>query len=164
MVKEMPLPPRPALLFMRLIATAFTCVNIHFPDYPSPERWIRLKAAPDGSALEASAAYSPEERKWLSRNEWRLLRFLMGLGCVPLGVSRPLHGASLHYAGTLPYSEEPRPFTTSPCGLLHGTSHIYVADGSSWRYLPAKGLTLTLMANARRVAARAVSELAAGTG
>jgi hypothetical protein len=35
-----------------------------------------------------------------------------------------------------------------------------VAVGSSWRFLPAKGLTLTLMANARRMAASAVRELA----
>ena len=40
LLKDIPLPEKPALLFLRLIATAFTCVNIHFPDYPSADRWI----------------------------------------------------------------------------------------------------------------------------
>jgi len=34
---------------------------------------------------------------------------------------------------------------------LRGTRCVHVADASPWRYLPAKGLTLTLMAGARRV-------------
>jgi choline dehydrogenase-like flavoprotein len=78
-----------------------------------------------------------------------------------MGVNRPLHGASIHYAGTLPYSAEDRPLTTTPDGMLRNAPNVYVADGSSWRFMPAKGLTLTLMANARRVAGQAVRDLAA---
>jgi hypothetical protein len=157
LLKNIPLPPRLALLFLRLTATAFTCVNLHFPDRPSPNRWIQLA---DDGILRAHCEFTAAEDAWLRRNESRLLRFLTGLGCVPLGVTRPAHGASIHYAGTLPYAEASRPFTTEPSGRLWGTSHIYVADGSNWRWLPAKGLTLTLMANARRVAAQAVQDLA----
>jgi choline dehydrogenase-like flavoprotein len=160
LLKSIPLPPRLALLFLRLTATAFTCVNIHFPDHPSPDRWIQLAPGPEGDILRAHCQFTAAEDAWLRRNEFRLLRFLAGLRCLPLGITRPAHGASLHYAGTLPYAEDSRPFTTEPSGKLRGTSHVYVADGSNWRFLPAKGLTLTLMANARRVAARAVEDLA----
>ena len=52
-------------------------------------------------------------------------------------------------------------YTTTPDGKLRNAPNVYVADGSSWRFMPAKGLTLTLMANARRVAAQAVRDLAA---
>jgi choline dehydrogenase-like flavoprotein len=90
-----------------------------------------------------------------------MLRFLVGLRCIPLGVKRPIHGASIHYGGTLPYSEEDRPYTTMPDGRLRHAPNVYVADGASWRFMPAKGLTLTLMANARRVAVQAVRDLAA---
>jgi choline dehydrogenase-like flavoprotein len=77
-----------------------------------------------------------------------------------MGVNKPLHGASIHYAGTLPYASEDRPYTTTPDGRLRHAPNVYVADGSSWRFMPAKGLTLTLMANARRVAAQALQDLA----
>jgi hypothetical protein len=36
---------------------------------------------------------------------------------------------------------------------------VFVADASTWRFLPAKGLTLTLMANARRIARQTVRDL-----
>jgi choline dehydrogenase-like flavoprotein len=90
-----------------------------------------------------------------------MLRFLAGLRCIPMGVHKPLHGASIHYAGTLPYSVEDRPYTTAPDGRLRNAPNVYIADGASWRFMPAKGLTLTLMANARRVAAQALQDLAA---
>ena len=162
LLKDIPLPEIPALLFLRLIATAFTCVNIHFPDYPSADRWISLAADEKGDILQADCRFSKTEEKWLQQQEWRLLRFLASLRCIPLSISKPVHGASIHYAGTLPAgSSDGRPFTTNPDGKLAGTTNVYVADGSSWRFMPAKGLTLTLMANARRTAAAALRDLAA---
>jgi hypothetical protein len=83
---------------------------------------------------------------WLNRNERRQLIFLVKLGCIQLGISKPTHGASIHYAGT-------------PFSKLRGTEDSYVADSSSWCFLPVKRLTLTLMANARRVAAQAIRDL-----
>jgi choline dehydrogenase-like flavoprotein len=164
LLKDIPLPVRPGLLFLRLIATAFTCVNVHFPDWPSPDRWIQLNESGSGSVLQASCLFSDSEQEWLHTNEKRLLRSLVRLRCIPLQVAKPIHGASIHYAGTLPYApdaEERRPFTTGADGRLAGTANVYVADGSTWRYMPAKGLTLTLMANARRVANQALRDLAA---
>jgi choline dehydrogenase-like flavoprotein len=120
-----------------------------------------LEARESGDVLRASGAYSAAETAWIQRHENRMLRFLAGLRCIPMGVNKPLHGASIHYAGTLPYSSEDRPYTTALDGKLHGAPNIYVADGASWRFMPAKGLTLTLMANARRVAGQALRDLAA---
>ncbi len=161
LLKDIPLPPKQGLLFLRLLATAFTCVNIHFPDRPGADRWIQLEARDSGDVLRASTSYSDSEKAWIQRHEGRLLRFLVGLRCIPMGVNKPLHGASIHYAGTLPYAEEDRPYTTAADGRLHHAPNVYIADGSSWRFMPAKGLTLTLMANARRVAAQALRDLAA---
>ncbi len=47
---------------------------------------------------------------------------------------------------------DPSRATLAPDGRLHGTANVWVADGSGFRFLPAKGVTLTLMANAHRVA------------
>src|ERR1035437_2574266 len=160
LLKDIPLPPKQGLLFLRLLATAFTCVNIHFPDRPSADRWIQLEARNSGDVLRAGTPYSADEKAWIQRYEGRMLRSLAGLRCIPRGVNKPLHGASIHYAGTLPYSGEERPYTTTPDGRLRQAPNVYVADSASWRFMPAKGLTLTLMANARRVAAQALRDLA----
>ena len=77
---------------------------------------------------------------------------LRTLGCYPLKRVKPPAGGSIHYAGTLPYSVDERPFSLATDGRLHRTRRVYVADGSGFRFLPAKGLTLTLMANAHRTA------------
>jgi hypothetical protein len=161
LLKDIPLPPRQGLLFLRLLATAFTCVNIHFPDRPSADRWIQLEARQSGDVLRAATTYSAAEKAWIQRYEGRMLRFLASLRCIPMGVNRPLHGASIHYAGTLPYAAQDRPYTTAPDGQLRQAPNVYVADAASWRFMPAKGLTLTLMANARRVTAQALRHLAA---
>ncbi len=154
---NIPLPPSFGLLFTRLILNSFTCVNLHFSDHPSPLRWLQLKEG--GETLLAHSEFSVQEKKTLRTREHQMLNKLFRLSCFPFGVSRPAHGASIHYAGTLPYSRELKPLTCDPSGKLHGTSRVYVGDGSTWNYLPAKGLTFTLMANARRIASHIAKEL-----
>lgn len=66
---------------------------------------------------------------------------------------RPM-GASVHYAGTLPMSAEPTPFTVSPDGQSRDYPNLYIADGAAFPFLPAKNLTLTLMALATRLMRR----------
>ena len=69
LLKDIPLPPKQGLLFLRLLATAFTCVNIHFPDRPSTDRWIQLEARESGDVLRASTSYSAAETAWIQRHE-----------------------------------------------------------------------------------------------
>jgi choline dehydrogenase-like flavoprotein len=61
-------------------------------------------------------------------------------------------GASVHYAGTLPMSREGGALTTTADCRSLDFPNLIVADGSTFPFLPAKNLTLTLMANAARVA------------
>jgi len=80
--------------------------------------------------------------------------FLRDLGClVPpgMGGARPM-GASVHYAGTLPMTTEDRPWTTRPDGSSRDFGNLFIADGATFPFLPAKNLTFTLMANAVRIA------------
>ena len=46
---------------------------------------------------------------------------------------------------------EDKPLTTEPSGRLRGLRVVYIADGAAFAYLPAKGPTFTLMANAHRI-------------
>jgi choline dehydrogenase-like flavoprotein len=61
-------------------------------------------------------------------------------------------GASVHYAGTIPMTKEKRAFTASEYCQSHDFENLYILDGSTFPFLPAKNITFTLMANAIRVA------------
>jgi choline dehydrogenase-like flavoprotein len=74
------------------------------------------------------------------------------VGCWIASAVRGKNGFSSHYAGTIPYSRDEREFSLAPDGRLHGTRRVYVADSSGFRFLPALGLTWTIMANAHRTA------------
>jgi choline dehydrogenase-like flavoprotein len=63
-------------------------------------------------------------------------------------------GSSIHYAGTLPMHRTPTRYQTDADGRLFGTRNIYITDGACFTTLPAKNLTLTIMANAMRIASR----------
>ena len=147
-LRGIPLPPATGVTFMRLIATAFTCVNLHFSDQPAESKYLQLKS--DGTFF---AHYLPTaaQAAVVKRSERAMLKRLIGLRCIPIGVARPAHGASIHYAGTVPVDSTDRPMTCDSSGKLRGTQNVFIGDGSSWRFLPAKGLTFTLMANARRI-------------
>ena len=84
----------------------------------------------------------------------RIKKVLWQLGCVvPPGMVhvRPM-GASVHYAGTMPMSHEKRPLTVSKDCQSHDFENLYVVDGTTFPFLPAKNITFSLMANAVRVA------------
>jgi choline dehydrogenase-like flavoprotein len=66
----------------------------------------------------------------------------------------------MHYAGTLPMRPAGAELTCDTEGRLRPCRHVYVADGSVFPWLPAKGLTFTLMASADRVGTRLGERLA----
>lgn len=159
LVREMPAPPWLGLLIARLILTSLFIVGINHADTPSSERYLELVRDGDGDRLHAHYGRSPEEMKRLKRHERAVLKRLLSLRCVPMQRIRLKAGASIHYAGTLPFSDRDEPLTCTPEGRIRGTHHVYAADGTPWKYLPAKGLTLTLMANARRIADAVTKDL-----
>jgi choline dehydrogenase-like flavoprotein len=78
---------------------------------------------------------------------------LVRLRCVPFATIDPGHGSSIHYAGGLSMTDdEANALGTGRNGRLHAAPGVYVADSANWAFLPSKGPTLTMMANARRVA------------
>ena len=85
-------------------------------------------------------------------DEQLLLRFFRQLGCVPLKTIRPGHGSSLHYGGTFPIVPAGSDsLTCDRTSRLRATRAVYLADGSIFPWLPPKGLTFNIMANADRV-------------
>ena len=155
LAREMPCPTFLGVQLARLLQTSFTIVGVHQADRHTPAKWLELRKRADGrEVLAGHYEFSATETMEYRRNLKRVLSNLWALRCVPVSVLSPGPGSSIHYAGTLPASDDPRvPFKCGRNGKLNGTERIYVVDSSSWTFLPAKGPTFTQMANARRIVA-----------
>lgn len=164
-VRQMPLPPALGILLARTLVTSLTMMGVHHPEAASEEKWIELRQTSSSDVLVAGYNSSDRERALMKADLRGLVRCLWKLRCVPLAIFATNPGSSIHYAGTVPVSHDPpaASLTSDSRGKLNGNRHTYLADSASWTYLPAKGLTLTLMANARRIAHEASQDLRASS-
>jgi choline dehydrogenase-like flavoprotein len=155
LMKELPLAYRESRRMLRLLIPKFAILGIHHTDRPTPGKSCCLRRGKGGGADRLEIAYSQtvEEREANQRDEQRVISFFRRLGCLPLKTVRPGHGASLHYAGTFPMTWKNEKLTCDVDSRLRGTDAIYLADGSVFPWIPPKGLTFNLMANADRVGA-----------
>jgi choline dehydrogenase-like flavoprotein len=159
LMKELPLAYRDSLRILRVLVPEFAILGIHHEDRPGPGKTCTLRrGSPD--RLEIRYQPSADEGRRIDAEEAMLLRAFRRLGCWPLRKVRPGHGASLHYAGTFPICEADRELTCDRDGHLRGTRAVYLADGSIFPWIPPKGLTFNLMANADRVGAIVAERLA----
>jgi hypothetical protein len=155
LVKEAPLDFRDGLLLMQYLQSAFIIAGIFHPDSYSPDKYLELRAdkgSITGDHLFVNYKLSESEQNLITEREKVLRRSFRKLGCYPIKRMDPGNGASIHYAGVLPFSDEGKPGTLERSGKMNGFANVYVADGSGFSFLPAKGITLSLMANAHRVA------------
>jgi choline dehydrogenase-like flavoprotein len=164
LVKEMPLPPVLGLLVARALVTSLTIAGVHHADRPGPGKWLELRhGAAGGAGLDHLAGHyeaGPGDRARIGRSLEAFRRCLRQLGCVPLAMIDPGMGASIHYAGTIPRTAAASGAVSSDSlGRLHEANRVVVVDSSAWTFLPAKGPSLTIMANARRVVRRLAAEL-----
>jgi len=153
LVKESFLPVPQAARIMRDLMSSFAILVIEHADDPTPEKYCVLRRGEPGrpDILHVSYELEEESRRRQRRAEKRLVGHMRSLGCYPVGRIDPGHGASIHYGGTFPMSAQDGRLTVTPDCLLRGARGVYLADGSVLPRLPAKPLTLTLMANADRV-------------
>jgi choline dehydrogenase-like flavoprotein len=151
LMKEAPIAYREARRVLQAMIPNFTILGIHHEDRPGPGKYCILhRGEPD--RLEVRYAQTPDEERMQHDDERRLLRFFRRLGCLPLKTIRPGHGSSIHYAGTFPIVPDgDDPLTCDATSRLRATRNVYVADGSIFPWLPPKGLTFNIMANADRV-------------
>jgi hypothetical protein len=151
LMKEAPIAYREARKILQLLMPTFAILGIHHEDRPRAEKYCMLhRGAPD--RLEVGYEQADDEARMQHADERLLLGFMRKLGCIPLKTIRPGHGASLHYAGTFPIvPESDDPLTCDRASRLRATRAVYLADGSIFPWLPPKGLTFNIMANADRV-------------
>jgi choline dehydrogenase-like flavoprotein len=153
LIKESPLSARAGVRMLPALVPLLVILGLHHADEPSPGKSVTLLAARDGRPERLRIAHAPGDgfSPRMNEHERLLFRQMRQLGCYPFKRVRPGPGSSIHYAGTFPMSDAPGELGTDRNGLLSGTKQVYLADGSLLRRLPAKGLTLTLMANADRI-------------
>lgn len=162
LLKEAPIACREALKIMSLLTSAFAILGISHDDTLSPLRNCRLEQNADGTdRLVVSYELSSEEQARHSSDETRVISFFRRLGCWPIKAIRPGHGSSIHYAGTFPMAAQGDDLTCDSACRIRATRAVYVADGSAFPYLPAKGLTFTIMANANRIASMLAEKILA---
>jgi choline dehydrogenase-like flavoprotein len=151
LMKEAPIAYREARKVLQMMIPNFAILGIHHEDRPSAGKYCVLhRGEPD--RLEVGYRQSPEEEQMQHGDEQLLLGFFRKLGCVPLKTIRPGHGSSLHYGGTFPIVPAGTDsLTCDPTSRLRATRAVYLADGSIFPWLPPKGLTFNIMANADRV-------------
>lgn len=158
LIKELPLPVWAGLKIIRLLMNSLTIVGVHHSDKPMYDgnkliNSLKIHATDYSNAPAIELSYHPTRNKIekQARRERSIARILLKLGCIPCGQIRPGHASSIHYAGTIPINDG-RGFGSNINGKINQTQSVYVGDSSGWNFLPAKGLTFTIMANARRVA------------
>lgn len=152
-VQSLPIGLKGALRLFRDLHGALGLVNVNFADERRDESFVALEDLGGTATLRVHYEPPPLERTRLPAGLRRVRRVLRRLGAfAPRSMAhvRPM-GASVHYAGTLPYSANGGDLTLDAAGRLRPFRNLYVADGSALPSLPSKNLTYTLMANAWRV-------------
>ena len=145
---DFPLAARGNIAASKYLTPALLLVHLSHPDAPTPTNHLRL--LPDGrlTLCYATKPAGPLEGRLLG-----LFRKLGYLGAAGL-VRHLTPGSSGRYAGALPMTATPAGrYQTDRHGLLSGTRGVYVADAATFPRLPSKSHSLTMMANAMRVAA-----------
>lgn len=132
----------------KYLLPALMILQLNHPDRPAPGNDLQLA---EGGRLIARRAAPPPS----GREEREIIAALRRLGFLshPALVKTAPAGAAIHYAGTLPMSEDASlRYRTDRAGKLSTAERVYVADAAAFPFLPAKHHTLTIMANAMRVA------------
>lgn len=157
-IQKIPLDLRTSMFMFRNLHAALGLVNLNFHDTRRDENFVTLAAGMKNLDPALSIKYAPrsDEGASIQKALRKVKRALWKLKCiVPPGMVhvRPM-GASVHYSGTIPMSKTKSDYTTSEDCRSHDFDNLFIVDGATFPFLPAKNITFTLMANAVRVAER----------
>lgn len=156
-IRQIPLNFADGRAIMRYLMSGLEIMGVHHPDSFSDDKFLELTtdhATPTGDVLQATYKLSEQEKTTFAERERQFIKALRQMQTFALKKMDPGYGASVHYGGTLPFSDRDRAYALHPSGRLYGTKHVYVTDSSGFTYLPAQGLTFSLLANAHVTAER----------
>jgi choline dehydrogenase-like flavoprotein len=122
---------------------------------------IVLKRGTDGASpsLDLSGEPNPKTRPALAALRRRLWSERGAMKAAPISpmLRAGLPGRGFHTGGTFPMRANPGPFEVDVLGRPHGFTRVHVVDASVFPSLPATTITLSVMANAHRIATAAIA-------
>ena len=154
LLSKIPLPISEALSVLSLIIPSVVIADTRFDESATDNKYMVLNKSPNGnSALRISYINSDKEdrvNKNLLRNNIKILQKLKLIFLKSFTL--PIGDAG-HYAGGIPMNdnESSLKLSSNMFGCVNNSKRIYVADASTWNFLPSKPPTLTIMANADRI-------------
>jgi choline dehydrogenase-like flavoprotein len=145
-----------ALGLLALIAPSLVIADMRFPVLRRASRFMKLCREGATEWLHIEAQPEADEFRASSESLARLTSGLRKLGLLPLKRKELPHGAAAHYGGTIPFAPDSASevLSVDENGRLRQAERIYVADSSTFRFLPAKSINMTIMANANRIGER----------
>lgn len=145
-----------SIYLFRNIRAATGLVNVNLYDDRREHNFLTIECDEKSSNSRLVINYIPSdgEKMLIKESVKKVRKVLYKIGCIaPLSMIhiRP-KGASVHYAGTIPMSTKRTALTTTEYCKSNDFDNLYIVDGTTLPFLPAKNSTFTLMANAVRVA------------
>jgi len=149
-VSRMPMSKRYSIELLKNLLSACLVGNVFLPGHLSHNTAV---LRPDGS-LSINGQVHPELPGLMKVAEAKLRRIYWKMGALlmPMSFTIGKPGADIHYAGTLPMHSAPRIGQTDRFGEVAGLPGVHIVDGACLPSLTEKSHTLTLMANADRIA------------
>ncbi|MGQ0800639.1 MAG: FAD-dependent monooxygenase [Pseudomarimonas sp.] len=149
-LRHLPIQRRSGLPLLRALLPATVVGNLFLPGSLSSHQ---LSLQSDGG-MRIQPGADPRLPALLAAASKRLASGLRRLGgwMLPGSFVAGAAGADLHYAATLPHALQPLPHECNLDGEVVGLPGVHVVDGAVLPMLPAKAHTLTIMANADRIA------------
>lgn len=149
--------PRAAYPAFRPISSAFLQRMLLIQGYLHSDLSgeIGLTLRSDG-VLDLQGRRNPQTRPTLRKLLKKLHRSRSLLKAVPLGPAMKLGepGRGFHSGGTAPMRHQPGDFETGPLGRPAGFERVHLVDSTVFPTLTTNTITLTVMANAHRIAAQ----------
>lgn len=136
---------------MRLIRMAANAVLVMFLFFPSSKENSASIGLNKEGLLEITCPPYSLDKKAISMVANGFLKLGVMASSLFTTYSKPGYG--IHYAGSLPMKEEPNgDYETDRFGQLAGEPGVHIVDGAVLPDIAAKNLSLTIMANAMRIA------------
>lgn len=149
-LEYIPLPKIITSKLFAIIAPSLMIADVRFPAFESKSKWCKLKKVNNGKDVLIISFQESKEEVEGHRSQLKVItQKLRTLGLFSIKTVDDY--VTAHYGGGVPFQDTPGKLSVDKNSKLHQANRIYVADSSSWRALPAKSPTLTIMANASRV-------------
>ena len=147
LIKFLPLSARQNIWLGKHIVPSMLALRIYYPSTASDYGELKLD---ENDTLHIKGYDFKNYRQDLDS----IVSIISKLGGVTLkSLIKPLtYGSSAHNSCTLPMSLVPNELQCDKYGKLFGAGNVYIMDSSNFSSLPAKNNSLTIMANAMRIA------------